>query len=68
MDEIFDEYQKIQIEIFNEINKFIDDDENDHFVLDIEKKTCNSDLYYNGKKCVKDNFLLVVYKITFYYL
>ena len=64
LDEIFDEYQKIQIEIFNEINKFIDDDENDHFVLDIEKTTCNSDLYYNGKKCVKDNFLLVVYKIN----
>ena len=33
----------------------------DYFTMNISKTTCKSDIYHNNKKCLKDNFLIVVY-------
>ena len=65
IDNLIDEYEIILNKTFEEIFKFIEVEEIDHFVLDIQKTTCQSDLYYNGKKCLKDDFLLIVYKLNY---
>ena len=65
IDNLIDEYEIILNKIFDEIFKFYEVEDNDHFVLDIQKTTCQSDLYYNGKKCLKDDFLLIIYKLNY---
>jgi hypothetical protein len=64
IDYIIEEYEIIQNKIFDEMFDFMEDDNQDHFIIDIQKTTCKSDLYYNGKKCIKDNFLLIAYKLN----
>ena len=64
VDDLIEEYEIIENKIFDEMLNFIEDEFNVNFAIDIKKTTCKSDLYYNGKKCMKDNFLLIVYKIN----
>ena len=64
IDYLIDEYENIKSKIFEKVFEFIEDEESQHFVIDIQKTTCKSDLYYNRKKCLKDNFLVIVYKIN----
>ena len=62
LDDIFDEYNIIEKKILDEVNKFnITGD--DYITLDIQKTTCNSDIYYNGQKCSKDNFMLIIHPL-----
>ena len=62
LNDIFNEYDVIEKKILNEVNKFnITGD--DYITLDIQKTTCNSDIYYNGQKCSKDNFMLIIHPL-----
>ena len=66
LDDIFQEYKVIK----NKINDGIDALYNsleDYCVLDVEKTICKSDIYYNAKKCLKDNIMLIVYPLINYY-
>ena len=63
LDYIFEEYNII----IDKVNVGIDtifytDDK--YFVVDAEKTICKSDLYHNGKKCIKDNILIIVYPLS----
>ena len=65
-DDIFQEYKVIK----NKINEGIDalyNSPEDFCVLDVEKTICKSDIYYNAKKCLKDNIMLIVYPLINYY-
>ena len=64
IDYIIEEYEIIQDKIFGDLIEFINYDNQDHFTIDFQKTTCKSDLYYNGKKCIKDNYLLIAYKLN----
>ena len=35
--------------------------------MDVEKTICKSDIYYNGKKCLKDNIMLIIYPLENYF-
>ena len=60
LDIIFQEYEEIKNKIFeNLMDLFMSGEE--YSVTDIEKTTCKSDIYNNGKKCNKDNFMVIVY-------
>ena len=62
LEDILNEYLIIEKKILDEKNKFnITNDE--YITLDIQKTTCNSDIYYNGKKCSKDNFMLIIHPL-----
>ena len=63
LDDIISEYNILQNKIFDQL-KNLQNSGNDHISLDIEKTTCKSDIYNNGKKCLKDNFLLIVYPLN----
>ena len=60
VEDIFHEFDIIKNKLYAEIENFEKTDE-EYFTLDIEKTTCKSDIYYNGKKCEKDSFLLIVF-------
>ena len=58
---IFEEYEIIRNKLVNDLYYNRDISEDKYFTLNIEKTTYKSDIYYNKKKCLKDNFLIVVY-------
>ena len=60
VEDIFNEFDIIKNKLYVEIENFEKTDE-EYFTLDIEKTTCKSDIYYNGKKCSKDSFLLIIF-------
>ena len=58
-EDIIKEYEVIKdkiLEVIKNPNNSIDGNYN----LEVEKTTCKSDLYYNGKICLKDSFLMVI--------
>ena len=63
LDDIFEEYYIIT----NKVNEGIEaiyytDDK--YFVVEAEKTICKSNIYHNGKKCTKDNILIIVYPLS----
>ena len=66
LDDIFQEYKVIKDKINEGIESlYITFD--DYIVLDVEKTICKSDIYYNGKKCLKDNIMLIIYPLENYF-
>ena len=63
LDDIINEYYIIQNDIFSKL-KFLQNSTDQYFSLDIEKTTCKSDIYNNGKKCLKDNYLLIFHPLN----
>ena len=63
LEDIFEEYKIIRDKINEGINMYYDIEEN-YFVIEVEKTICKSDIYNNGKKCIKDNIILVVIPLS----
>ena len=64
LDDIFKEYEIINNKILEELDNHKNNKNNskdEYFSLNFEKTICKSELYYNKKRCLKDNFLIVVY-------
>ena len=61
LDYIFEEYEVIRNKIIQELYYNLDVSKADYFTLNFNKTTCKSDIYFNKKKCLKDNFFAVVY-------
>ena len=56
--ELYQEYEIIKKEILYKIKASYNT--TDHIPIDIEKTSCQSDIYNNGIKCMKTNFLIIV--------
>ena len=63
LDNIYKEYQIIHNTTLNYMNNF--DNKSKYKYFEVEKTSCKSDIYYNGKKCNKDNFLIVLQALKF---
>ena len=61
LNDIFQEYDIIKNKIMQEMDNYNKIINGDYFYFNIEKTTCKSDIYYNNKKCLKDNFLIVIH-------
>ena len=64
--DIINEYYSIKNQILEGISKFNITNE-EYFELNIQKTTCKSHIYNNDKICLKDNFLLIIYPLKYYY-
>ena len=62
LEDIFKEYDIIRDKIIDGIDQTYLSGEN-YIIIDIEKTTCKSDLYYNSKICEKDNFMVFIYPL-----
>ena len=66
MDELFDEFKIIETKILDSLDNFnITRDE--YITLDIQKTTCKTDIYYNGEKCLKDDFMIIIHPLKSYF-
>ena len=66
LNELFNEFKIIESKILNSLDKFnITRDE--YITLDIQKTTCRSDIYYNGEKCLKDDFMIIIHPLKSYF-
>ena len=63
VDDILKEFDVIKNKLIVEIENF-QNTEKEYFALDIEKTTCQSNIYYSGKKCLKDSVLLVIFPLV----
>ena len=62
LNDIFQEYKIIKDKINERL--YIIFGSEDYSVLEVEKTTCKSDIYYNGKKCIKDSILIILYSLV----
>ena len=66
LDELFDEFKIIETKILDSLDNFnITRDE--YITLDIQKTTCKTDIYYNGEKCLKDDFMIIIHPLKSYF-
>ena len=66
LDELFDEFKIIETKILDSLDNFnITRDE--YITLDIQKTTCKNDIYYNGEKCLKDDFMIIIHPLKSYF-
>ena len=64
--ELFDEFKIIETKILDSLDNFnITRDE--YITLDIQKTTCKTDIYYNGEKCLKDDFMIIIHPLKSYF-
>ena len=66
INDIFEEYKIIKQKILTEmenIKKLGDKEDDEYFKIHIKKTICKSDIYFNDRKCMKDDFLLMIYPL-----
>ena len=62
LNDIFEEYKVIRDKISEILDEIYDFE--DKIIIEVEKTSCKSDIYYNGKKCIKDNIMIIIYPLV----
>ena len=63
LEDIFEEFEITKNKILVEVERYFNETP-EYFSLEIEKTICNDEIHNNGKKCLKDIILLVVYPLN----